>query len=129
MSVVGNILVVAGALIFATAALGLVRFPDAYTRVSAVGTAGGVGIVLLVSGALVIQPSVPNVAKVVVIVLLQLATSAVGSMAIARSAYLTGVRMTRWSYDELADDTVPPARDGTVPPAREGTVPPGAAGS
>ena len=32
------------------AALGLVRFPDPYTRISATGTAGGVGMILLVVG-------------------------------------------------------------------------------
>lgn len=40
-TLIGNITIVIGALIFATAALGVLRFPDAYMRVSAVGTAGG----------------------------------------------------------------------------------------
>lgn len=39
----GGILTVVGALVFATAALGLLKFPDAYSRVSAVGTAGAWG--------------------------------------------------------------------------------------
>ena len=41
LTVVGSVLVVIGALVFVTAGLGLVRFPDPYTRISAVGTAGG----------------------------------------------------------------------------------------
>ena len=41
LTVLGNALIVAGALVFATAALGVARFRDAYMRVSAVGTPVG----------------------------------------------------------------------------------------
>lgn len=102
LHVLGTILVLLGALVFATAALGILRFPDAYMRVSAVGTAGGLGILLVIVGALLIQPSVPNLVKVLAIAIIQLLTSAVGTMAIARSAYLTRTPMRRYAYDELA---------------------------
>lgn len=105
LSITGDILIVLGSLVFATAALGILRFPDAFTRISAVGTAGGIGIVLVVVGALLHQPSVSNTVKVVLIIGLHLATSAVGTMAIARSAYLTRTRMHQPHYDELADAT------------------------
>lgn len=101
IDIIGTTAIIVGALVFATAALGIIRFPDAYTRISAVGTAGGVGIILVVTGALMHQPSVPDLVKVVVIIGLQLATSAVGSMAIARSAYLTHTRMDQPAYDDL----------------------------
>ena len=39
LTAAGSVLVVIGALAFVTAGLGLIRFPDPYTRVSAVGTA------------------------------------------------------------------------------------------
>lgn len=103
MTIVGNILIVLGALVFATAALGLTRFPDPYMRVSAVGTAGGAGIVLVVSGALLLDPSIPGFVKVVLIIALQLTTSAIGSIAIARSAYLTRTPLRRCNFDELAE--------------------------
>lgn len=108
LTMIGNISIVAGALVFATAALGVLRFPDAYTRVSAVGTAAGVGIVLVVIGAFLLQPTVPDFFKVVAIIVLQLTTSAIGSMAIARSAYLTRTPLVRRSFDELADEEGPP---------------------
>jgi multicomponent Na+:H+ antiporter subunit G len=101
MSILGQILIVAGGLVFVTAALGIVRFPDVYTRISAVGTAAGVGIVLVVGGALLVQPSLSNAVKVAVIVVLQLATSAIGSMAVARSACLTRTPMRGVIYDDL----------------------------
>lgn len=101
--ILGQILVLLGGLVFATAGLGILRFPDTYTRASAVGTAAGIGVVFVVLGALLLQPTIPDLIKVLVIVPLQLATSAVGSIVVARSAYLTGVRMKRRSFDELAD--------------------------
>ncbi|HSP76653.1 MAG TPA: monovalent cation/H(+) antiporter subunit G [Cryobacterium sp.] len=103
LDITGNVSIVVGALIFATAALGIVRFPDAYTRISAVGTAGGLGIVFVVVGALVLvlQPSLTDTAKVALIVILQFSTSAVGSIAIARSAYLTRTKLHRPVFDAL----------------------------
>ena len=103
MDVVGSLLVLAGAVTFATAGLGLLRFPDVYTRTSAVATAAGVGLVLIVGGAVVMEPSVSNAWKAVLLIALQLVTSAVGSMAIARSAYLVGVPLARSDFDDLAD--------------------------
>lgn len=107
LDVVGQVLVVLGALVFVTAALGVVRFPDAYTRISAVGTAGGAGIVLVVVGALLLQPGVSDSVKVVVIVALQLATSSIGTMAVARSAYLAGTPLRRTHYDDLSTEGAP----------------------
>ncbi|TCP52985.1 multicomponent Na+:H+ antiporter subunit G [Tamaricihabitans halophyticus] len=101
VTVTGDVLIVVGALVFTTAALGVLRFPDAYTRLSAVGTAGGIGIIFVVSGALLHLPSVPNLVKVIVIIALQLITSAIGSIALARSTYLTRTPLHRPAYDEL----------------------------
>ncbi|UBH05485.1 putative cation antiporter subunit [Leucobacter sp. Psy1] len=111
LELVGNALILVGALVFATAALGVIRFPDAYTRASAIGTAGGVGIIFIVVGALTHQPTGADTVKVALIVALQLATSAVGTMAIARSAYLTRTRMHRPAYDDLGEYEDDPKSD------------------
>lgn len=107
LEIVGQVLVVLGALVFVTAALGVVRFPDAYTRISAVGTAGGAGIVLVVVGALLLQPGVSATVKVALIVALQLATSSIGTMAVARSAYLSGTPLRPTQYDDLDTEGAP----------------------
>ena len=109
--VVGSVFVVLGALVFASAALGLLRFPDTYTRISAVGTSGGVGMALVIVGALSLQPTVPDAFKAVAIIALQLAMSAVGSIAIARSAYLTGTPLYEPRFDELAEESDPDERE------------------
>nr|WP_222844480.1 monovalent cation/H(+) antiporter subunit G [Saccharomonospora sp. CUA-673] len=55
------------------------------------------------TGALLHQPTIPDVVKVILIIALQLATSSVGSMSIARSAYLVRTPLKRSFYNELAD--------------------------
>lgn len=124
--VTGQVLVVLGGLVFVTAALGIVRFPDPYTRISAVGTAGGAGIVLVVVGALLVQPTVPDLVKVLAIVFLQLATSAVGTMVIARAAYRTRTPMTPKLYDDLGRDEARALEGLPVPHVPEEDHTPGA---
>lgn len=93
LSVIGQIAIVAGALLFSVAGFGLLRLRDVYARSSAIATAAGLGVSLILVGSFLLTPSWPGSVKLIIAVILQLATSAVGSMAIARSAYLTGSRM------------------------------------
>lgn len=90
LEVLGQIFLLAGALVFILAAIGLITLFDPYTRTSAVATAAGVGVSFIVVGVVLIDPSVSNTIKGVLAIALQLVTSAVGSMAIARGAVLTG---------------------------------------
>lgn len=103
VDLIGEILILLGAVTFATAGLGILRFPDVFTRASAVGTAAGLGIVLVVAGALLIQPTVTDGVKAVILVVLQLSTAAIGSVTIARAAIITGVKMKRGRFNEMAD--------------------------
>lgn len=110
LPILGQVLMIAGALLFATAGLGLLRLRDAYARSSAVATAAGLGVSLIVLGALLFQLTPENALKTALAVLLQLATSAIGSMAIARSAYLVGSPLVPDAVrDDLAD---PPDAEG-----------------
>lgn len=104
LSLTGNTLIIVGVLIFAVAAVGLFKFRDVYTRISAVGTAAGLGISVVVVGAFCLAPSWMNFAKLLLILVLQLATSSIGTMAIARAAYLTGSPMRPGHFDQLAED-------------------------
>lgn len=104
--VLGHALAVLGVLLVGVAALGLVRFPDAYSRLSAVTKAATLGVCLVLLGALVLEPSWPAAAKVAIAVLLQLATSPVGGFALGRTAYRTGSPLAAGSrYDELGGRT------------------------
>lgn len=103
LEMVGQVIIVVGCLTFATAGLGVLKFPDVYTRASAVSTAAGLGIVMVVVGALLIEPGVANTIKVILLIALQLSTAAIGSIVLARSAYLTGVPMATPAFDELSE--------------------------
>ena len=92
--VLGAVSVLAGAVVFLGAAVGLLRFPDLYVRSSAVGTAAGLGVVLVLTGAFLLHPAWSDLPKVLVAVVLQLASAAVGSMAIARAGFLAGAAPT-----------------------------------
>ncbi len=117
--IIGNLFIIAGALIFAVAVIGLYKFTDTYQRISAVGTAAGLGISLVVIGVFFEIPTWPNFFKLLIILFLQLATSSIGTMAIARSAYLTGSKMQPGYFDHLAEDQTEP--EGTVHPDEDET--------
>lgn len=92
LSVVGQVLAVAGGLTLLLAALGLLRFGDVYMRASSVATATGVGISLVIIGSVLLMPGVADIVKALLAVALQIVTSAVGGIMVARSAMLTGHR-------------------------------------
>lgn len=85
------------------AGIGMFRLPDLYLRASAVGTSAGLGVASIVVGVLLIDFSTANLIKAILAVVAQLLTSAVGSMAIARSGYLNGSLPASVTHtDELA---------------------------
>ncbi|GAA3071857.1 MULTISPECIES: cation:proton antiporter [Actinomycetes] len=86
--VVGLVLVFLGIFIIMVSAISLFKLPDLYLRASGVGTSAGMGVATIVVGALLIDFSWLNLVKALIAVIAQLLTSAVGSMAIARSGYL-----------------------------------------
>ncbi|WP_130798839.1 cation:proton antiporter [Streptomyces otsuchiensis] len=88
--VIGQVVAVLGGLVFVAAALGLHRLPDPYMRTSAVATAAGIGVAFVVVGTALTDPSLSTGFKVALAVVLQLATSAVGGMTLARAAVLSG---------------------------------------
>lgn len=104
VEIIANIMLLAGVIIFGLAVVGLFKFTDTFQRVSAVGTAAALGMSLLIIGAFLLVPSWMNFLLVLIILFLQMATSSVGTMAIARSAYLTGSTMQPGYFDHLAED-------------------------
>lgn len=106
MSIAGQVLMVLGAALFATSALGMFRLPDLYTKSSGVATASGVGISLVITGVFFLVPSWDTLLKLIAAIVLQFLTAAVGEMAIARSAYLVGSPLySPTKQNALADDS------------------------
>ena len=104
-TIVGNAMLVVGAFIILSGAIGLIRLPDFYTRACAIAAAAGLGVALLLVGLLVLYPTVANLIKGVVAIIGQLVTSSIGGFALARAGYLTGARPASFTTpDHLADD-------------------------
>ncbi|WP_168915705.1 cation:proton antiporter [Microcella flavibacter] len=104
VTVLGSALLISGALVLVVAGIGLIRLPDLYTRTSAIGTAAGLGVALLILGVVVLDFSILNLIKGLLAIVAQLLTSAIGSFALARAGYLTGSEpVATTSPDELRD--------------------------
>lgn len=104
VTVVGSALLILGAAIIASAAVGLLTLPDVYTRTSAIGTAAGLGVSLMIVGVVVLDFSTLNLIKGIVAIIAQLLTSAIGSFVLARASYMSGSEPVDTTVpDELAD--------------------------
>jgi len=84
-------LLAAGAAFFVVGALGLLRFPDAYTRLHALTKADNLGLGLIVLGLLAGAGSLAGAVKLLLIWLLVLLASACAGYLIARTARRRGV--------------------------------------
>ena len=78
--------IAAGALFYLAGTVGLLRFPDAYTRLHALTKADNLGLVLVVIGLLPQVDGVLAGLKLVLVWLLVMLSSAAVSQLIARSA-------------------------------------------
>jgi multicomponent Na+:H+ antiporter subunit G len=86
LDVFSIVAVIAGAVFFLAGSVGLLRFPDAYTRLHALTKADNLGLVLVVIGLLPQMDSVLAALKLVLVWLLVLLSSAAVSQLIARAA-------------------------------------------
>lgn len=80
---------------FLAGTMGLLRFPDVYTRLHALTKADNLGLGLVLAGAAVQASSWTTVLKLLLIWLLVLLASATACHLIARSAFRKGVRPWR----------------------------------
>lgn len=85
------LLLVVGAGFFFAGTVGLLRFPDVYTRLHALAKADNLGLGFIVLGLLLQAPDAASAAKLVLIWLLALAASATVGFLIARRAGTHGV--------------------------------------
>ena len=95
---VSSMLCVAGALFFLAGTIGLLRFPDVYTRLHALTKADNLGLGLIALGVAVQSPSWMVGSKVVLIWILALVASATACNLIANAA-LRG-RIRPWQTGE-----------------------------
>jgi len=86
------LLLLAGAGFFLAGTVGLLRFPDVYTRLHAITKADNVGLGLVVAGLLLQAESLAAMGKLLLIWLLVLLASASVAHVVARTALRKGIR-------------------------------------
>ncbi|SNS25451.1 multisubunit sodium/proton antiporter, MrpG subunit [Belliella buryatensis] len=91
-----------GALFILLAAVGVVKMPDLYLRISVTTKAATLGIGLILLGAGIYFSDAAILARVIAIIVFMLLTAPVGAHMIGRASYFTGVKMWKNSkIDEL----------------------------
>ena len=98
------LLMVAGAGFMLVAAIGVVRFPDLYTRMHAHAKAGTVGVGLLVTSAAVHFADASLTLHALVVIAFFFTTTPAAIHRLARAAYLAGVPLWKETRrDELRE--------------------------
>jgi multicomponent Na+:H+ antiporter subunit G len=91
-----------GALFIFLAAIGVVRMPDLYLRISVTTKAATLGIGLILVAAAYYFNDLSITSRVLAIILFMLLTAPVGAHMLGRASYFTGVKMWKNSeYDDL----------------------------
>ncbi len=97
MEYLGILLVGAGVPFFLSGTLGLIRFPDIYSRLHALTKADNVGLFLVVIGLALQSDSILIIGKLLLIWLLVLIASSASCHLVARSARKQGIQPWRRS--------------------------------
>ncbi|KQS68726.1 monovalent cation/H(+) antiporter subunit G [Modestobacter sp. Leaf380] len=110
--VVASVCLVAGCFLCLTAGLGLIRFPDVLNRMHAATKPQVLGVLLVMTGAVIRLAGQPIVWMLVLVAVFQLITAPVSAHMVSRIAYRRRhVRRDLLLVDELG-------RPGTAPPTR-----------
>lgn len=104
MEVVSGIMMLFGAALALIAGIGLQRFDDMFARMHAATKPATLGLALVLGGAALQVPDTGNVAKLLLVILLQFITAPVGSHLIGRAAHRAGTELGPVEIDELADE-------------------------
>ena len=90
--IITYILIGLGLLFAAVGVLGLFRFKVFYMRLLVSANVDTVGMLLMLTGAMVASPNAAFVLKIALIIVLSLITTPLSNHATARSAYASGYR-------------------------------------
>lgn len=100
--IVVGLLAFFGAVFVLLAAIGMVRMPDTYLRISVTTKAATLGVGLLLFAAAIYFKDVSILAKILAIILFVLLTAPVSAHLIGRTSYFSGVKLWRHSVmDDL----------------------------
>ena len=98
--VIAVILIAAGAFFLAVSVLGLLRFPDFYSRAHAVGKSETLGSILVLGGLAVYNGLELSTVKILFILLFALIANPTATHAVTRAALRTGLQP--WTRQKVA---------------------------
>lgn len=111
--VVAGVLVVVGGALGALGAVGLRRFPDVFARMHAATKPATLGLVLVMAGAALRVADPADVAKLLLVAVLQLLTGPAGAHMVGRAAYWAGTELgPETVVDELGKSGISPPPPG-----------------
>src|SRR4029078_9020441 len=119
MEFIGSIVVLLGAVFHFSAGLGMLRMPDAYTRMQAGTKASTLGNTLILAGLAFYPPG--WTLKLIILIYFVLMTNPVSSHALARAAHRIRIPMARDTTRDALRDARKPRRGsaGSGAPASE----------
>lgn len=103
MDVLSSLLMFAGAALALIAGIGLQRFDDMFSRMHAAAKPATLGLLLVVVGAALQVPDTGDIAKLLLVAILQFLTVPIASHLVGRAAYRAGTELSdQIVVDELA---------------------------
>lgn len=103
MEPLGHILVLAGAVFVLIGTIGIIRFPDVFSRMHAAGVTDGLGAALVLSGLALAEGFSSTSARMLLIVAFVWCTSPTACHALARNAITAGLEPRTTQPPEEAD--------------------------
>ena len=104
VDVASAVLLLAGVLLAVVAALGLVRFPDVFSRMHAATKPATLGLLLVVLGASLRMDDRGDAVKLLLVAAFQFLTAPVAAHMVGRAAYRSGAgALDELVVDELRD--------------------------
>ncbi len=106
MTIIGFFFISMGVMVFVVSAIGLLRMPDVYTRMHVGAKSPTVGTLLVVIGAIFIEPA--WTLKLILLATFILLTNPISSSVIARASHKSGMRLEN---DECVDALIKPKEE------------------
>lgn len=111
--VVGSVLLLTGVALALVAGVGLLRFPDVFSRMHAATKPATLGMLLVMVGAALATDDVGNRTRLLLVAAFQFLTAPVAAHMIGRAAYRSGVG----GLSDLVVDELAPVSDQSATPA------------
>lgn len=100
---IGAILVLAGSLFMFLAAIGILRMPDSYNRIQTGTKATTLGLILSLTGIIVVHPE--WIWKLLIVIIFVIITNPLSSHVLSRAAHFIKTPMSsKTSVDKIRDD-------------------------